>query len=178
MIFAGSGHRTYKVGNFHPLLWPDVEHKLYRLATAYLDLMCLKRPTKLISGMATGWDTAWALAALDLDIPVIAAVAFEGVEKKWSTRQQKIFHDVCARSTVIYISEPAKNRQDAGKKFQIRNEWMVDRCDRLVTLWDGSNSGTANCVKYANTKGIQVDHLWKYWLNMPQIEQALDGNYI
>jgi uncharacterized phage-like protein YoqJ len=35
--------------------------------------------------------------------------------------------------------------------MQIRNEWMVDRCDKLIAVWDGSKGGTGNCVDYAKS---------------------------
>lgn len=33
---------------------------------------------------------------------------------------------------------------------------MVDRCDRLIAVWDGSNGGTGNCVKYAKEVGKPI----------------------
>ena len=33
--------------------------------------------------------------------------------------------------------------------MQKRNEYMVDKCDILLAVWDGSAGGTNNCVKYA-----------------------------
>jgi uncharacterized phage-like protein YoqJ len=33
--------------------------------------------------------------------------------------------------------------------MQDRNKWMVDHCDALVAIWNGTSGGTANCVKYA-----------------------------
>jgi uncharacterized phage-like protein YoqJ len=33
--------------------------------------------------------------------------------------------------------------------MQIRNEWMVDRADQVIAIWDGTSGGTANCVEYA-----------------------------
>ncbi len=33
--------------------------------------------------------------------------------------------------------------------MQKRNEWMVDNCDMLVAVWDGTDGGTYNCIDYA-----------------------------
>jgi uncharacterized phage-like protein YoqJ len=33
--------------------------------------------------------------------------------------------------------------------MQVRNEWMVDHCNDLLAVWDGSDGGTGNCVRYA-----------------------------
>jgi len=33
-----------------------------------------------------------------------------------------------------------------------RNIWMVDNCDFLISVWDGTSGGTKNCVDYAISK--------------------------
>ncbi len=33
---------------------------------------------------------------------------------------------------------------------------MVNNCDMLIAVWDGSDGGTANCVKYAQSKGVDI----------------------
>lgn len=33
--------------------------------------------------------------------------------------------------------------------MQNRNKKMVDACDKLIAIFDGTNGGTANCVNYA-----------------------------
>jgi uncharacterized phage-like protein YoqJ len=40
--------------------------------------------------------------------------------------------------------------------YQKRNEWMVDHADEVVAVWDGTSSGTANCVAYAKKVGKPV----------------------
>ena len=37
-----------------------------------------------------------------------------------------------------------------------RNEYMVDLADKIIAVWDGSNGGTANCVRYAEKKGKDI----------------------
>lgn len=49
------------------------------------------------------------------------------------------------------------------KAMQIRNEWIVDRADRIIALWDGSFGGTHNCITYANKRKVPVDNLWDAW---------------
>ena len=41
--------------------------------------------------------------------------------------------------------------------MNIRNEWMVDRCDTLIAVWDESpTGGTTNCVGYAKQQGKKI----------------------
>jgi uncharacterized phage-like protein YoqJ len=40
--------------------------------------------------------------------------------------------------------------------MQDRNIWMVDHCDALIAVWDGTSGGTANCVRYAQKVGKPI----------------------
>mgnify|MGYP000852490524 CR=1 FL=1 len=48
-----------------------------------------------------------------------------------------------AHGTRVIAPSPSK------KAFDLRNRAMVDDCDLLIAIWDGSPGGTANCVEYA-----------------------------
>lgn len=62
---AGTGHRPDKLGGYGA----GVSSRLVDLARAAL-LRC--RPNEVMSGMALGWDTALALGAIELGIPLTA----------------------------------------------------------------------------------------------------------
>lgn len=154
VVAAGTGHRPDKLGGYSEA----VTARLVDLARAAL---LHYRPEKVISGMALGWDTALALAALELGIPLIAAIPFEGQEKAWPAVSQARYRDILSRATEIVIVSAGRY---SGWKMQVRNEWMVDRCDILLALWDGSEGGTRNCLRYAERKGTQVSNLWVSWM--------------
>ena len=40
--------------------------------------------------------------------------------------------------------------------YQRRNEFMVDAADVLAAFFDGSQGGTANCVRYAQRVGKKI----------------------
>lgn len=46
----------------------------------------------------------------------------------------------------------------AAWKMQKRNEWMVNNCDILLAIWDGTNGGTKNCIDYAISKGMTFEN--------------------
>jgi len=71
LVIAATGHRPDKLGGYGS----DVHRRLVELAARYLDL---EQPTCVISGLALGWDLAFADAALLLGLPVHGAVPFEG----------------------------------------------------------------------------------------------------
>ena len=162
MLIAATGHRPNKIGGYSPAAY----RKLVALAEAYLRLA---KPSGIISGMALGWDQAWADAGLNIGIPVHAAVPFAGQESRWPLESQKNFKrivDQCKTVTIV-----CKGAYSAAK-MQTRNEWMVDKADRVCALWDGSSGGTGNCVRYAESVDKQIDNVWQY-LDAPTKLQAI-----
>lgn len=155
MIVAGTGHRPNKLGGYSDSVAAGLQHcALQWLRLKEDDVTCV------ISGMALGWDQALASAAYSLGIPFHAYIPFEGQEKMWPRKSQDYFKWLLSRaSNVVYTSDP----EYAPWKMQHRNEKMVDACDRVLALWDGSSGGTGNCVAYANKVGKPVTNLWEQY---------------
>lgn len=160
-ILSATGHRPHRLG-------PDgfsseTNRKLHRLASESLAVI---RPDMAIVGMALGWDLAVAHAALDLGIPVLAAIPYNGQESRWPAESQRRYHAILKRCFQWEVVNPGPY---AGWKLHARNVFMADLCDVLLTLWDGSpEGGTANCVRYAETlRPIpEIVHLWPRWLDL------------
>lgn len=140
MIVAGTGHRPDKLGGYSD----EAHEKLVAIAAKWLTE---NQPTKVISGMALGWDIALADAAVRTGIPLHAAIPFEGQESRWPQASRDRFNHLRSRATEeTIVSDGAY----APWKMQVRNVWMVDNCDTVLAMWDGSSGGTGNCVAYAN----------------------------
>lgn len=43
--------------------------------------------------------------------------------------------------------------------YQVRNEWMVDRSNLVIAVFNGQKSGTKNTVDYAIRKGVKVKNI-------------------
>jgi uncharacterized phage-like protein YoqJ len=154
MIICGTGHRPDKLGGYSP----EVFEELKTLAHMYL---CVATDLEgVISGGALGWDQALAAAALDLNIPTTMALPFPGFEDRWPSKSKTFLHSLIYRaSKTVFVCDPGY----AGWKMQKRNEWMVDNADSVLALWDGSDGGTGNCVRYANKVGKPITNLWSEW---------------
>lgn len=149
MIVAGTGHRPNKLGGYNN----EAYLKLVEIAENWIKE---NKPTKVISGMAQGWDQALAQAAVNLGVPFIAAVPFEGQECKWSEKGRKYYHRLLSKAELVeYVCEEGY----APQKMQIRNQWMVNKCDMILAMWDGTSGGTANCLKYAYSQQKEVVNL-------------------
>lgn len=153
MIVAGTGHRPDKLGGYGY----EVRENLNSVA---MDWLVENKVDKVISGGALGWDQALALAAWDLGIYLIMALPFEEFDSKWPPRTREFLKYINKNAQeVVYVCEPGY----APWKMQERNKWMVDRCDLVLALWDGTDGGTANCIKYANSINKPITNLIEFY---------------
>lgn len=159
MRIAATGHRPQRLqsdwSQYHTTTLPRLTH----LALSAFERLT---PSLVISGMALGWDTAIALAALKLKIPLVAEVPCRNHTSAWKdVRAIATWNHIIKNATTVYIPDVDYSPQC----MQARNIRMVDSCDLLLALWDGSSGGTANCIAYAKTKKkeVLVLNLWSSW---------------
>jgi len=153
-VFAATGHRPPKLGGY-----TDVARR--RLENFAIEWLAKLQPKHIISGMALGWDQAVAVAARGLEIPWTAAIPFEGQESKWPRASKIAYLKLLASATKTVVVSPGTS-YGAGY-MQQRNEWMVDRCQTVLALYNGSPGGTANCLAYATAKRRTIINLWEDW---------------
>jgi uncharacterized phage-like protein YoqJ len=147
MRIAATGHRPNKLGNEYNLKGPYSDWIRDQMRKVIED----KKPERLISGMALGVDTIWALLAIEMKIPLTAAIPFVGQENKWRSNNVQLYRMVLDHpgTTVVNVS----GFDWYNPRFMhIRNEWMVDNSDLLVAVWNGTAGGTMSCVAYAKRK--------------------------
>lgn len=153
-IVSVTGHRPDKLGGY--------EITARRAVGAFAAEQLLQlAPDRVITGMALGWDQAVAAACIILDIPFVAAVPFEGQERRWPQESRERYHRLLSHADERVVV--CDDFVPAVKALQKRNEWMVDRAEEVIALWDGSFGGTHNCITYARKKGVPVRNLWDQW---------------
>lgn len=147
---AVTGHRPQKLGGYKAIdNFKAIRRHMRDLLTQAPDGELV-----LISGGALGIDQFWMEVGLHLNLPVIAALPFEGYDSKWPSFSREYYKSLLDRCwEVCYINEPGYH----PAKLQTRNEWMVENCDVLQAYWDGSSGGTSNCVDYAMKRGRLVN---------------------
>lgn len=150
---AGTGHRPQKLLGFGT----EADRVLRRFARAWIEALA---PQQVISGMALGWDQALASAAVELGVPLVAAVPFEGQEMRWPESSRREYQLLLRRAAEVVIVSPGSF---SVRSMHRRNEWMTDRCDLLMALYDGSPSGTGNCIRYAENAGRDILVVWASW---------------
>jgi hypothetical protein len=155
-VLAGTGHRPPRLG-----LGYDPESN--RLLTEFAESQLRgDPPARLLSGMAQGWDSAIAHAAVRLGIPLVCAVPFEGQESRWPPDAQARFRALLAKAKEVVV---VCDGGYANWKFVKRDEWLVDHADCVLSLLDNrpERSGTRTTVEYALGKGVRVVNCWPWW---------------
>jgi uncharacterized phage-like protein YoqJ len=153
IILAATGHRPDKLGGYDA----ETEKKLIDFAMSTLRE---HHPSTVISGMAIGWDMAIAMAAIRLKIPFWAYLPFVGQELRWPSTTRLLYHAVLRKAQRTVVCSEGGFSKSA---MQVRNMRMVDDCEHIVALWNGSTGGTANCIHYAQGQGRPYTNYWPEW---------------
>lgn len=150
MTVAFTGHRPDKLGGYNNV-------RMQRWVSWLIeDALTALKPHQAISGMALGVDMLAAHVCVALGIPFIAAVPFRGQESQWPEASQREYRDLISKASSVKVCCHGDYHK---RKMQVRNEYMVDSCDVLIAVWDGSNGGTANCVRYAQSRDKQIVYI-------------------
>jgi hypothetical protein len=129
------------------------------------------RPVTIVSGMALGFDLILAIAAIrardemGADVRLVAAVPFEGQERKWVRENPKAvaaYKAAWARADEVFVLFP----DDKNRALNRCNCWMVDQSEHVLAFWNGlgvpyapGNGGTAHCVDYAISRFRPITNL-------------------
>ena len=149
MKVAFTGHRPEKIGGYD-LSNPVAKQVKMAISKKLQELGTIERA---ISGLALGVDQIAAEVCIALKIPFVAAIPFVGQESKWPLKAQEHYEYLlsCAEK-----AQCVSSGEYAAWKMQARNQWMVDDCDVLIAVYDGSPGGTRNCVEYAQKQGKTI----------------------
>lgn len=153
MRIAVTGHRPNKLYGYNIFSreWISLKEEFKKLLVA-------NRCTEAITGMALGVDTVFALAVLELqdegyNIKLHCAIPCRNHSCKWNRESVELYDNILKRADVVKLVTDAEYEP---WMMQVRNEYMVDLADKIIAVWDGSNGGTANCVRYAEKKGKDI----------------------
>lgn len=184
MIINATGHRPNKLGNAYDVHHPTNIEIGRRMRAFILKQAGFNEATKtfsyknevtLISGMALGVDTIWALVALKLkrDFPgkfkLECAIPCKGHAKNWLEGSKITYENILKLAdTVTFVS----NEEYQPYLMQKRNEYMVDKADIVFAVWDGTKGGTGNCVNYAKEKKKPIYRLHPFELTEGFLPQS------
>ena len=135
MILTVTGHRPQRLKGQEKLIKRWAKTQLIHL-----------QPSILYNGMAQGADQIVAIAAKELNIPIICCYPF------FKTTFHPIEEWIMENNNVIFTSS-AFSKQS----YIIRDKYMVDHSDIVLAVWDGiRQGGTYITREYAIKQGKKV----------------------
>lgn len=181
-----TGHRPNKLGGYD-MRNPTMLKLKDKLLEVIEELIIKEEKSRFITGGALGTDQAacWCVHILKKKYPHIKniiATPFKEQDKVWSADQKKWYKRMLdVADEIINVEELGKYKVSGDKpgefspaKMQKRNEYMIDHSEAIVAVYDGSKSGTRNCLNYA--KKTYLGH--QLWRLHPDFNFELDITYI
>ena len=155
MILAFAGHRPEK------LPWGNEEADARCVALKQqlkntLEALAWEGYDTFLCGMARGCDFYFAEAVLELGLRLEAYLPCPSQADRWSEENRMRHTALLLKCDAVYMVEPAYS---PGCMLR-RNQIMVDQCDALLTVFDGSPGGTGATIDYARRRGKPVRGLW------------------
>lgn len=148
MKIAVTGHRPNKLWGY------DLNNPKYKdLYLCIQKVLITNKCDYAISGMALGVDQVFAICAIKNKIYLECAIPCLKHSKMWKKESVDLYNKILSKSQKQTLVSPTAYNNVC---MQIRNEYMVDNCNILLAVWDGSNGGTGNCVKYAQSIGKEI----------------------
>lgn len=137
-----TGHRPPSLGGY-----TTPNEKYNKVCAALKGKFEELKPSKIISGMAQGTDQWAAQIAIDLNIPFLAALPCDGMDKAWPDYAKDVFQNLLGQAERTIVVSPGPYM---AWKMHERDRYIVDSCDMLLAVYDGrKEGGTYSTVRYA-----------------------------
>lgn len=150
MIIGITGHRPPRLGCGYNIPNPTYD-KIYK---AIMDKFHELNPEKIITGMAQGTDQIAAWVAMELNVPYIAALPCDDMDRIWPEESKRKFKLLLNSAEEVINVNPGPY---AGWKMHKRDEYVVDNSDLMLAVYDGKPvGGTFITVDYANKSNKKV----------------------
>lgn len=148
-----SGHRPDKLSFGYNEESPECL-RLKQEILYQIELLIKDGTNSFCSGMALGVDMWCAEAVIELKkkysaIELNAIIPCKGQEKRWSAEHKARYNRILSEcENVVYIAAGYFK----GCMLE-RNRRLVDCCDVLLAVFDGTSGGTSYTVNLASKKG-------------------------
>ncbi len=154
MVLAFAGHRPEK------LPWAEESEAgcqaLKQMLRRTVETLAQQGYDTFLCGMARGCDFYFAEAVLAQGLRLEAYLPCPSQPNGWKEADRRRYDRLLLDCAAVYMVEP---HYTPGCMLR-RNQVMVDHCDTLLTVYDGTGGGTGAAIAYAKSKGKQILGLW------------------
>lgn len=168
MVIVITGHRPKNLWNIYDLynpLYIEIAREMRKFILDRMRLLDEGEKIILVSGMALGIDTLFALVAIKLkkEYPLLIELHCEipckGQPDRWSNEDKKRYIDILSKADVKHYTS-----QGGYTSYLImykRDEMMVDKLtqpkDYLLAVWNSVEvGGTYHTISYAKKQLKQI----------------------
>lgn len=149
MIIFGTGHRSEYAGHSFVEM---VDRSWSELSKRHVDT--------IITGMASGFDLAFAIAALNLGIDIWCVRPWAG---HGPTKRDGEYYEVIEKRAKMHTIVNPSLTYPGPWVYQVRNRFMVDHADSGIAFWNGKQSGgTFACLEYAKRMNKPVINIYPF----------------
>ena len=162
LILTVTGHRPNKISKELYTWNSELSEKYIKFFMNYIAKYCSENSGKIVrcrSGMALGIDTLFAIAVMRLykngyNVELECCIPCKNHSSNWIKSSVDLYNLILEYAHLItYVSD----EEYTPWCMQDRNKYMVDGCNRVLAVWDGTKGGTGNCVNYAKSVGAHID---------------------
>ena len=151
---GASGHRDLSNEGAQQFAARSVRALLTSYSQRYPDLV-------LCAPLATGADQLFVQTALDLHIPVEAALPSEQYETHYASEEEReTYRWLLRQCRAIHIQPFSAPNDDA---YLANGRWIVEHSDLMLLIWDGhpagGRGGTADIASHAWRTGCPFIHI-------------------
>ena len=157
-ILMVTGHRPPKIGGY------DNYEAQGRLKTHMCHELERISPDKGRSGFALGIDQIFAQACIDVGVPLIADIPFEGQDSRWPEQSQIRYRDLLSKAHEVNVisdlsASSSPHYGDIVKALHARNHHMADTSSHALGYWNQiTHGGTFECITYLRHCLKDPDH--------------------
>lgn len=124
-----------------------------------------------LCGMARGSDTLFAEAVLQVQeerpqTELWAVLPCRTQTERWSSADRRRHRRLCAACRHVILIQEEYTPECMAR----RNQWMLERCDVVVSFYDGGSGGTGWMVHQAEKAGLPVVNLWDILIDPTETE--------
>lgn len=154
MKIAGTGHRP----KYMPCKYDEDHSWAIQIKKSLAQELQKIQPGLVITGMAIGWDTWLAEAAISLHIPIHCYIPFLGQGDRWPSKARQRYGSILNRAEKIIYTQ----NEYTEDCFFKRDEAMISNCDMVFALLNPevTSGGTYHTVNHALKHNKTVKNFW------------------
>lgn len=170
MVMVITGHRPKKLYNIYNIYHPfyiEIGKEIRNILLTKVKALTKGEKLILVTGMALGIDTMYALIALKLKKQYPGMIELwcyppnKHVNPKWSKSDIERYNYILSQSDrTEYCSEKYSGYTTMYKRDEAMVDILNSHTGEVISVWNGVEAGgTYHTKKYAEDKGIKVTNI-------------------